>query len=94
MAVWVLQGEGGDWDEQKVSDAMNGSDDNRTINLKTTLPVTITYMTANADEDGTVHFFDDMYGYDKQLEAAIAKGMPYEEAPVKINPKLAPGETD
>jgi len=94
MAVWVLQGEGGDWDADKVSAAMNGSNDNRTYNLKTPLPVVITYMTANADEDGTVHFFDDIYGYDKELDAALAKGMPYEQAPVKINPKLTPGETE
>ena len=94
MAVWVLQGEGGDWDADKVSAAMNGTNDNRTYNLKTPLPVVITYMTANADEDGTVHFFDDIYGYDKELDAALAKGMPYEQAPVKINPKLTPGETE
>jgi len=73
---------------------MNGTNDNRTYNLKTPLPVVITYMTANADEDGSVHFFDDIYGYDKELEAALAKGMPYEQAPVKINPKLTPGETE
>jgi murein L,D-transpeptidase YcbB/YkuD len=94
MAVWVLQGENGDWDADKVSQAMNGTNDNKTVGLKTTLPVVLTYLTANADEDGTVHFFNDIYGYDKELETALAKGMPYSQAAVKINPKLTPGETE
>jgi len=93
MAAWVLQGQG-DWDADKVNEAMNGGDDNKTVNLKTTLPVVITYLTANADEDGSVHFFDDIYGYDQQLNAALAKGIPYPQGMVKINPKLTPGETE
>ena len=94
MAVWVLQGQGGDWDADKVSQAMNSGEDNKTINLKTTLPVVLTYLTANADEDGSVHFFDDIYGYDKELEAALAKGLPYGQTPEKVNSKLTPGETE
>ena len=99
MANWVLQGQG-DWDEQKIHAAMYGTpedgdaQDNKQVGLKTPLPVNITYLTANADEDGTVHFFDDIYGYDQQLEAALAKGRPYEKASQKINPKLTPGETE
>jgi murein L,D-transpeptidase YcbB/YkuD len=96
MAVWVLSNDqpNGGWDEDKVSAAMNGDDNNKTINLKTPLPVLIGYFTATADEDGSTHFFDDIYGYDKELEAALAKGRPYERATVKINPKLTPGETE
>jgi hypothetical protein len=53
----------------------------------------IFYLTATADEDGTTHFFDDIYGYDKQLEDILNKGMPYPSSPAKVNPKLTPGET-
>jgi hypothetical protein len=35
-----------------------------------------------------------VYGYDKQLEEALAKDRPYEQTPVKINPHLTPGETE
>jgi murein L,D-transpeptidase YcbB/YkuD len=100
MALWVLSGDQPDpatqtaWDADKIDQAMNGDDNNKTVNLKTPLPVWIAYLTANADEDGTMHFFNDIYGYDGQLEAALAKGRPYEQAPVKINPKLTPGETE
>ena len=68
--------------------------DNKQVNLQNQLPVVITYLTANADEDGTMHFFADMYGYDKDLEASLAKGRPYDQKTVKINPKLTAGETE
>jgi len=100
MALWVLHGDQADpdaengWDADKVDLAMTGDMNNRTYNLKTPLPVVIGYFTAMPDEDGTTHFFNDLYGYDKDLEAAIAKGRPYERAEMKINPKLVPGETE
>jgi len=95
MANWVLGGQGG-WTADKIHDAMFNSDPkkmNRQVTLQSTLPVSVTYLTATADEDGTMHFFDDIYGYDKQLDEALAKGRPYEKDPVKINPHLTPGET-
>ncbi len=100
MALWVLHGDQKDpdaengWDADKVDVAMNGDLNNRTVNLKTPLPVVVGYFTAMRDEDGTTHFFDDLYGYDKDLEAALAKGGPYERAEMKINPTLVPGETE
>ncbi len=100
MALWVLHGDQSDpdaengWDADKVDVAMNGDLNNRTVNLKTPLPVVVGYFTAMPDEDGTTHFFDDLYGYDKDLEAALAKGRPYERAEMKINPTLVPGETE
>jgi L,D-transpeptidase YcbB len=100
MALWVLHGDQSDpdaengWDADKIDVAMNGDMNNRTVSLKTPLPVVIAYFTAMPDEDGTTHFFNDLYGYDKDLEAALAKGRPYERDEVKINPKLVPGETE
>jgi len=100
MALWVLHGDQSDpdaengWDADKVDVAMNGDMNNRTYNLKTPLPVVIAYFTAMPDEDGTTHFFNDIYGYDKDLQGALAKGRPYERDEVKINPKLVPGETE
>ncbi len=94
MAVWVLDGQGGDWDADKVAAAMTNEDqNNKTVALKNPLPVTIFYLTATADEDGTIHFFDDVYGYDKQLLQFLDKGMPYPSSPAKVNPKVPPGET-
>ncbi len=93
MAAWVLRDQG-DWDVDKIADAMNSEDkNNKTVGLKTPLPVVIFYLTATADEDGSTHFFDDIYGYDKQLQDILDKGMPYPSVPAKVNPKLTPGET-
>jgi murein L,D-transpeptidase YcbB/YkuD len=100
MALWVLGNDQPDpasqtkWDADTISAAMNGDDNNKTINLKTPLPVVLNYLTAIADEDGTTHFYNDIYGYDKELEAALAKGRPYGRNSVKVNPKLTPGETE
>jgi murein L,D-transpeptidase YcbB/YkuD len=97
MAQWVLSNDkpDGDWDQDKVTGMMTDDENNnKTINLKTPLPVAILYLTANVDEDGNIDFFNDIYGYDQQLEAALAKGRPYPKGEVKINPKLTPGETE
>jgi murein L,D-transpeptidase YcbB/YkuD len=96
LAVWVLKRGGveGDWDLEKVTDAMQNGPDNHQVNLKQPLPIVIFYLTANVGEDGDVHFFDDLYGYDKQLDAVLAKGMPYPSAQQKVNPKGSPEGTD
>src|SRR6202789_2202489 len=97
MALWVLHGDQKDpdavngWDEDKVDVAMTGTLNNRTVGLTTPLPVVLGYFTAMPDEDGTTHFFNDIYGYDKDLEAALAKGRPYERAERKVNPTLTAG---
>jgi murein L,D-transpeptidase YcbB/YkuD len=41
------------------------------INLKTPVPVHLTYLTAWIGEGGTVEFRDDIYGRDKLLAAAL-----------------------
>ncbi len=94
LAVWVLN-RGGveDWPLDKVQEAMNSGPDNHQINLKTPIPIVIFYLTANVGEDGQVHFFDDLYGYDKRLDAVLAKGMPYPAAQQKVNPKASPEGT-
>jgi murein L,D-transpeptidase YcbB/YkuD len=99
LAVWVLkQGEAppGDWDLQKVQDAMNTGQDNHTVSLKKPLPIVIFYLTARVGDDGAVDFFDDLYGYDKQLNDVLAKGRPYPSQQQKVNPNAVatPGDTD
>jgi L,D-transpeptidase YcbB len=65
------------WTLQLVQNAMDSGKDNRQVNLTTKVPVLILYVTAVAEEDGTVHFFDDIYGHDKRLDEVLAKGPPY-----------------
>src|SRR5690606_5336869 len=42
----------------------------KVVNLKTKIPVHITYLTAWVNKDGTVHFRNDVYDRDPQLAAA------------------------
>jgi murein L,D-transpeptidase YcbB/YkuD len=92
LAVWVLQGQG-DWDEEKVQEAMNNGPDNKTVSLKTPLPIVIFYLTAIVAEDGQVSFFDDIYGYDSEMQKVFEKGPPYPIKPTPIVPNTKLGDT-
>jgi murein L,D-transpeptidase YcbB/YkuD len=92
LAAWVLQGQG-DWDLEKVQEAMNGGPDNHAVSLKTPLPIVIFYATALVEEDGHVHFFDDIYGYDAEMQKVLAKGPPYPIKPDPVAPKTKSGDT-
>ena len=65
------------WTVALAQTAMDSGKDNRQVNLTVKVPVLILYVTAVAEEDGTVHFFDDIYGHDQRLNALLAKGPPY-----------------
>jgi murein L,D-transpeptidase YcbB/YkuD len=56
---------------------MKSGKDNQQVNLVKPIPVLILYGTAIVDEEGTVRFFDDIYGLDASLEKVLAKGYPY-----------------
>jgi murein L,D-transpeptidase YcbB/YkuD len=92
LAVWVLQGQTG-WDADKVQAAMNSGSDNKTVSLKTPLPIVIFYLTATVGEDGQTYFFDDIYGYDAKMQKVFEKGPPYPTKPDAAAPKPKPGDT-
>lgn len=89
LADWVLRDQP-EWTPETIHEAMQTGEDNKTVPLKTPIPVVIFYATARVADDGTVHFFDDIYGYDKEMEAVLAKGDPF---PVKPKPKPVPSDT-
>ncbi|MGI4831093.1 MAG: L,D-transpeptidase family protein [Janthinobacterium lividum] len=95
LAAWVLKNSGtaGDWDLQKVQDAMQNGPDNHQVNLAKNIPIVIFYATARVAQDGSVDFFDDIYGYDRQLEDVLSKGMPYPSQQQKVNPNTQFGDT-
>jgi L,D-transpeptidase YcbB len=92
LAAWVLDGQG-EWDLDKVQEAMNTGPDNKTVSLKTPLPIVIFYLTAIVEDDAQVHFFDDIYGYDDEMQKVFSKGPPYPVKPEPIVPKTKAGET-
>ncbi|MGA1982064.1 MAG: L,D-transpeptidase family protein [Acidobacteriaceae bacterium] len=99
LAVWVLAtsdtsgGGKGDWDADRVHQAMTAGPDNYTVGLKNPIPIVIFYATAIVAEDGQTHFFEDLYGYDQQLQQVLSKGPPYPVKPDPAIPTPKPGDT-
>jgi len=98
LAVWVLNGQldkdKQPWDMDKVQAAFNDeTQNNRIVLLKTPVPIVIFYVTAEVEDDGEVHFFDDIYGYDADLQKVLAKGPPYPVKPEPVAPKAKDGDT-
>jgi L,D-transpeptidase YcbB len=79
LAAWVLNQQPNQtpWTVDRAQAAMQSGPDNQQINLATPIPVLILYVTAVVEPDGSVQFFNDIYGHDKELEAVLAKGQPY-----------------
>jgi len=77
LAAWALAADGQDWAPGKVLATMQGQADNVQVNLRRSIPVLILYATAVVEENGVTHFFNDLYGYDAELEKVLAKGYPY-----------------
>lgn len=97
LAAWVLQGQddkdGQAWDIEKVTDAMENGQDNKQVNLKTQLPIVIFYLTAHVGDDGKVDFFDDIYGYDADMQKVLDSGPPYPSKPEPVQTTTKPGDT-
>jgi L,D-transpeptidase YcbB len=59
-----------DWTAQKINAAMNSGKE-QTVDLKTTQPVNISYLTAWVDENGMMNFRPDVYNHDKDEMAKM-----------------------
>ena len=74
LAEWVLRDQP-EWTTESIYAAMN-SDAPTRADLVTPLPVILFYTTAMAHQERP-HFFDDIYGHDRLLQAALDHGYPY-----------------
>ena len=71
MARYVL-GSQPVWTDSKITEAMNSGVE-LFVRVPKPIPVLIVYQTAVADADGTVHYFNDVYGHDRTLTDALEK---------------------
>ncbi|CAN5903978.1 L,D-transpeptidase family protein [soil metagenome] len=55
-----------EWDTNRIRQAMNGREE-QYVNLSESVPVYLVYFTAWVEDDGTVHFREDLYGHDQAL---------------------------
>ncbi len=68
LAEFVLQPQP-EWTEERIRQAM-GRGESTTLRLAGPLPVVIAYGTSLV-KGGRIHFFDDIYGHDRLLDAAL-----------------------
>lgn len=65
LAILVLKDDP-NWPVEKIDAAMDRGVE-KTYNLKTKIPVYIGYFTAWVNRNGTINFYDDIYGHDERL---------------------------
>jgi murein L,D-transpeptidase YcbB/YkuD len=75
LAEWVLRDQP-EWTRERIEAAMQGDRPTR-VDLKEPLAVVLFYDTVHVNSDGVVHFVGDIYGHDRRLDAALARGYPY-----------------
>jgi L,D-transpeptidase YcbB len=76
LTAFVLRHNPG-WTLERVQQGMKSGPNDVTVKLAQPVPVFIVYGTAVVPESGEVYFYDDIYGHDAALAAALAKGRPY-----------------
>jgi len=64
FAEVILGSEG--WTREQINSQV-GSGETRTVVLSEPLPVYVLYWTAEVDDKGTIHFYDDIYGRDAKV---------------------------
>ena len=74
LAQYVLR-DSPEWTREKIQAAMNGTS-TLTVTLKNRIRVFFVYGTALVTESGNALFFDDIYGHDQRLEAALNSRRP------------------
>lgn len=62
----------GTWDRERILAAMRTGPERQRVNLPRPVPVYLLYTTAVVEADGTVHFYEDIYGHDARLAQALA----------------------
>ncbi len=76
LAELVLRDNEPAWDRSRIEAAMSKGEPTQ-VELAKPIWVYILYGTALVDEEGRVRFYRDVYGHDRVLAAALAKGYPY-----------------
>jgi hypothetical protein len=72
LAALLLKHDQG-WSSAKVASAIQGSYDQH-IALQQKIPVYVQYFTLRVNEDGSTSTFNDLYGHDARMAAALKLG--------------------
>jgi murein L,D-transpeptidase YcbB/YkuD len=72
LAEWVMRGAQG-WDRDRLARSMAALGPPLRVELPRPVSVLIFYTTAVSDVDGRIAFFQDVYGLDRRLDAALVR---------------------
>jgi L,D-transpeptidase YcbB len=89
LALLLLHHDQG-WSQAQIESALDGEDNH--IQLKTHIPVYITYFTLKVNDDGSISTFNDIYGHDARMAAALSgKAVIYDE-PAQTDDAVVAGQ--
>jgi murein L,D-transpeptidase YcbB/YkuD len=75
FARWVL-GDQPEWSEERIAEALASAHD-ESVPVRGPILVLLFYATVQARADGSVSFYEDLYGHDAALERTLARGYPF-----------------
>ena len=90
LLAQVLLKKDKNWSEARVESTFDAGDDNH-IALDQKIPVYITYFTLRVNEDGSFSSFNDLYGHDARMSAALDGKGYINETPFE-DPQVVAGE--
>ena len=90
LLAQVLLKKDKNWSEARVESTFDAGDDNH-VALDQKIPVYITYFTLRVNEDGSFSSFNDLYGHDARMSAALDGKGYINETPFE-DPQVVAGE--
>lgn len=75
LAAWILR-HNATWTTERIRAAMDG-ETTEEVSVTPPIPVLIVYGTVIVLEDQVVHFYDDIYDQDRELDRILGRGYPY-----------------
>jgi hypothetical protein len=92
LALLLLHHDQG-WSQAQINSSVQTSEDNH-IALQHQIPVYITYFTLKVNDDGSISKFNDVYGHDARMAAALSgKEFVYEQ-PVEQQTEIVARQPD
>jgi murein L,D-transpeptidase YcbB/YkuD len=75
FAQWVLSDQP-EWSPERIEAALAGTSETR-VAVRSPVLVLLFYTTVQARSDGSISFYEDLYGHDAELERTRARGYPF-----------------
>jgi murein L,D-transpeptidase YcbB/YkuD len=65
-----------EWSPERIAAALARSSETR-VSVRSPVLVLLFYATVQARSDGSISFYEDLYGHDAELERTLERGYPF-----------------